>query len=66
MTDPIAKAAGVPPPPQKPDPLDCCGGGCMPCILDFYEDELEAWREQYGEKYDAMRKQLAAHAKANQ
>ncbi|MCP1673673.1 cytochrome-b5 reductase [Natronocella acetinitrilica] len=36
----------LPPPPEKPDPQDCCGSGCIPCILEVYEDELEAWREK--------------------
>ena len=36
----------LPPPPEKPDPSECCGSGCVPCILDLYEDELERWREE--------------------
>ncbi|MDA3914092.1 putative toxin-antitoxin system toxin component, PIN family [Oleiagrimonas sp.] len=32
-----------PQPPEKPLPSDCCGGGCIPCILDVHEDELEAY-----------------------
>ena len=42
-----------PPPtaPQRPEPMQCCGRGCDPCIYDLYEDalaryerELEKWR----------------------
>jgi len=41
----------APLPPEKPDPGDCCGGGCVRCVFDVYEDALErheaesaAWR----------------------
>ena len=30
-----------PVPPEKPLPTDCCGGGCSPCVLDTYQEELE-------------------------
>ena len=40
-----------PRPPEKPDPMDCCGGGCVTCVFDAYETRLElyeaalaAWR----------------------
>lgn len=39
----------LPPPPEKPDPLDCCGGGCAPCIYDLYEEELIEWQKQVAE-----------------
>jgi hypothetical protein len=38
-------------PPEAPDPGDCCGGGCVRCVFDVYEDAREryetalaAWR----------------------
>jgi len=34
----------LPPKPEPPDPRDCCGSGCVRCIFDLYEDELERWR----------------------
>jgi hypothetical protein len=34
------------PPPERPDPSECCGGGCSPCIFDLYEEELARWRER--------------------
>lgn len=40
------QTAKLPPPPEKPDPSECCGSGCIPCILEVYEDEVERWREE--------------------
>lgn len=41
-------------PPVEPDPGDCCGNGCDPCIFDLYEEArqhyreaLAAWRERH-------------------
>ena len=34
----------LPRPPLKPHADECCGRGCCPCILDYYEDALERWR----------------------
>ncbi|XP_054258781.1 NADH-cytochrome b5 reductase-like [Macrosteles quadrilineatus] len=31
--------------PEKPDPSDCCGSGCSPCVFDIYEQQLKSWRE---------------------
>jgi hypothetical protein len=43
-----------PTPPVEPDPGDCCGNGCDPCIFDLYEEArqhyrqaLAAWRERH-------------------
>jgi hypothetical protein len=33
-----------PHPPDEPDPAECCGRGCCPCIFDYYWDALERWR----------------------
>jgi hypothetical protein len=48
-----------PPPPQAPlppDPGDCCGGGCLHCVYDLYDQALERyqqalaeWRRQCGQ-----------------
>jgi hypothetical protein len=35
-----------PRPPEKPYPDECCGSGCMRCILDIYEDELSRYEEK--------------------
>jgi Oxidoreductase-like protein, N-terminal len=36
--------------PNKPDPSECCGTGCIPCVMDIYEEalwqyekDLKAW-----------------------
>ncbi|HEY2815681.1 MAG TPA: oxidoreductase-like domain-containing protein [Casimicrobiaceae bacterium] len=44
----------VPPvPPVRPEPQECCGGGCSPCIFEQYDDalrryeaDLKLWRER--------------------
>ncbi len=30
----------APQPPRKPEPHECCGTGCIPCVMDIYEEEL--------------------------
>ncbi len=35
-----------PVPPEAPLPGDCCGGGCMPCVLDAHEDAMREHHEQ--------------------
>ena len=27
-------------PTRKPEPHECCGTGCIPCVMDIYEEEL--------------------------
>ncbi|MGI9278961.1 MAG: oxidoreductase-like domain-containing protein [Endozoicomonas sp.] len=34
--------------PERPADDDCCGGGCSPCVWDFYHDQLALWLEQEG------------------
>lgn len=45
-----------PTPPPEPDPLDCCGEGCVNCIFDVYDMALEryeialkTWQDQHPE-----------------
>ncbi|ESQ41715.1 hypothetical protein EUTSA_v10014934mg [Eutrema salsugineum] len=33
----------LPPPPEKPEPGDCCGNGCVRCVWDLYYEELEEY-----------------------
>lgn len=50
---------GRPAPPRKPEPDECCGSGCLVCVFDRYEQELERYRE-------ALRAWEAAHPEAGQ
>ena len=34
--------------PADPDPLDCCGSGCVRCIFDVHDEAMERYREQHG------------------
>ena len=33
----------LPDAPEEPLPSDCCGGGCVPCVMDIYHEQLEQW-----------------------
>ncbi|KAL6000380.1 hypothetical protein ACLOJK_024075 [Asimina triloba] len=33
-------------PPEKPEPGDCCGSGCVRCVWDVYYDELEEYNKR--------------------
>lgn len=33
-----------PPPPEKPLPGDCCGGGCAVCVWEAYDDALRHYQ----------------------
>ena len=37
---PISVSMSPPDPPRKPEPHECCGTGCIPCVMDIYEEEL--------------------------
>jgi len=36
--------------PDYPDPDDCCGSGCSPCVFDTYDTNME--------RYEARLEQL--------
>ena len=38
----------IPKEPIEPNPDDCCDTGCIPCILDVYQENLAKW-EKYQE-----------------
>ncbi len=45
----------APIPPEKPLPMDCCGGGCVVCVWDAYDEALRhydarlvAWKARHG------------------
>jgi hypothetical protein len=35
----------MPAKPEAPDPRDCCGEGCVRCVMDVYEQRLREWQE---------------------
>ena len=35
-----APTPALPTPPRKPEPHECCGTGCIPCVMDIYEEAL--------------------------
>ena len=37
---------GIPTPPEPVSSQDCCGDGCIPCILPKYNEDLRAWADQ--------------------
>lgn len=50
----------LPPPPERPDPEECCNSGCVPCIMDYYEEAMERWRD----KVAAIKRQRAQNGSA--
>jgi hypothetical protein len=35
-----------PVPPERPEPDECCNGGCERCIFDVYADALERYEAE--------------------
>ena len=33
----------LPEKPEKPLSSDCCGSGCIPCVMDIYEEDMAHW-----------------------
>ncbi|MBX2847025.1 MAG: oxidoreductase-like domain-containing protein [Acidiferrobacterales bacterium] len=48
MKETTKKQVESPPPPTKPDPNECCGSGCSPCVFDYYQIALDKWNAEYG------------------
>lgn len=40
-----ADAAPKPQPPREPEPSECCGSGCDPCVYDLYWDALACYEK---------------------
>ena len=45
-TDSTIVDEDLPPRPQPPRDEDCCRGGCLLCVFDLYERDLERWEER--------------------
>ena len=41
--------AKLPRKPVEPDPHECCGRGCDPCIYDYYAKALARWEKRVAE-----------------
>ncbi|KAJ5541950.1 hypothetical protein N7535_004369 [Penicillium sp. DV-2018c] len=37
-------------PPPPPGLGDCCGSSCDPCVRDLWKEEIEIWRERWGDR----------------
>lgn len=37
-------------PPSRPNPTACCGRGCVPCIYDYYTDNVRLWKDHTDRK----------------
>lgn len=46
MSVPVDPRAPLPPKPQPPDPSECCGNGCDPCVHDLYGEQLAEWERR--------------------
>lgn len=31
--------------PEPPLPAECCDSGCVRCVCEVYDEQLQAWRE---------------------
>jgi hypothetical protein len=45
MSSETSPALLKPTPPATPLPGDCCGTGCIPCVMDIYEEEMDDYRK---------------------
>ena len=41
----LLRAARGEKPPRAPDPWDCCGSACKPCVKELYREEMRVWSE---------------------
>jgi hypothetical protein len=46
VTHPVESSDPRPEPPVRPDPDDCCNGGCERCVFDLYEEALDRYRDK--------------------
>lgn len=51
------------PPPERPSESDCCGTGCVPCILDVYDEEYARWEYRQNSSGDQLRRDLLSVTK---
>lgn len=46
------------PPPERASESDCCGMGCVPCVLDVYDEEYSRWKRRQTGDGDRLRRDL--------
>lgn len=51
------------PPPERPSESDCCGTGCVPCVLDVYDEEYSRWKRRQNGGGDRLRRDLLSATK---
>lgn len=51
------------PPPEPPSKTDCCGTGCVPCVLDIYDEEYSRWERRQNSNGDRLRRDLLSVTK---
>ncbi len=44
-SDPLLRDDPPPCPPTEPEPGECCGNGCDPCVFDLYEEARQHYRQ---------------------
>lgn len=47
--EPPAAPRQPPQPPAAPEPADCCGGGCLHCVYDLYDQAMERYQTELAE-----------------
>ena len=48
--------------PPRPEPGDCCNGGCAVCVLEGFDEDLARWEREVAEinARNAARRTVAA------
>jgi hypothetical protein len=41
---------GLPRPPERPKDYECCKRHCEPCIMDYWHEAMDRWRERIAAK----------------
>ncbi|KAK4702182.1 hypothetical protein P7C70_g4050, partial [Phenoliferia sp. Uapishka_3] len=49
----LLRSAKGPKAPAEPDPWECCGSSCKPCVTTLWKEELRCWKECHPDGEDA-------------
>ncbi|KAE9405587.1 hypothetical protein BT96DRAFT_852680 [Gymnopus androsaceus JB14] len=65
----LYESAKSPKPPREPDPWECCGSNCKPCVKELWRQELKCWSEchpdgSHAEKEDQCAEKSDTHKEA--